>query len=279
MEKKRPAVQAVIFICMSLISLSFLYPLFFMLINSFKTKVLYYTYPFSIPLASDAIFENYQVMIGSFKIFRLFKNTAIIVIVSGVLLTIFAIFASYGFAKLDFKGKRPIYMGMLATMVIPGQVTMIPMYIMYSKVGLINNHWSVITIYLGTFVAGNILLMTSFFKGISGEMLEAAKIDGCGYFNTVRNVIIPMGIPAIMINIIFNAVGMWNDLLTPMIFLTKDKYRTVMPALANLIQGGQRASEPTLQMAGLLLSSLPMILVYLVFQRYIVKGITMGSIK
>lgn len=90
---------------------------------------------------------------------------------------------------------------------------LIPMYVIFAKANLINNLLSVILIYLSTFVAGNILLLTTYFKGISNEILEASRMDGCGFFQTIWNAIVPLGKPAIMINVIFNSIGMWNDLL------------------------------------------------------------------
>ena len=277
-SKKAPGIiiKSLIFVIQLILSLSFLYPLYFMFINSLKTRAGYGMSPFTLPTGSLQ-FKNYLTMISQFKILNLFKNTFIISCVTLVLLLLVGICASYAFSKLDFKGKKYVYIGIIITLFVPAQVTMIPMYVMFSKVNLINNFWSVILAYLAMFLPEAILLMTSNFRGIPGEMLEAGEIDGCNYFQTVWNVIIPMGKPAIFLTVIFYFILMWNDLFTPMVLLQKMEVRTVMIALATLMQ--RYTGDPPYQFAGLLMSSIPAILIYVVFQRYIIKGMTVGAIK
>lgn len=276
MSKRHPIIKVTIFIMLMLMTLSFIYPLYYMAINSVKTKTAYMTNPFSLPLGDLSII-NYITMISQFNILNNFKNSFIIASTSVILILMFAIFASYAFAKLRFTCKRPMYLLIISTMFIPGQVTMIPMYVAFAKVGLINSYWSVILAYLASSLPGTILLMTSNFRGISDEMIEAAKIDGCNYFQTIFNLIIPMGMSAIAISIVFSFIGFWNDLFTPMIFLQKMEMRTVVVALASIMS--RYSGDPPYQFAGLMLSTVPVLLVYIVFQRFIVKGLTVGSIK
>jgi ABC-type sugar transport system, permease component len=265
-----------IFILQLILAISFLYPLYYMFINSFKTRAEYGLSPFGFP-KWEIGFSNYVTMISQFKILNLFKNTFIIGVATIVLILVFGMFASYSFAKLKFRGQKAVYMGIIITLFVPAQVTMIPMYVMFSKVNLINNFWSVILSYLAIFLPEAIMLMTSNFKSIPDEMLEAAEMDGCKYFQTVRNVIIPMGKPAIILTIIFYFIIIWNDLFTPMILLQKMEARTVMVALATLM--ARYSGDPPFQFAGLMLSAIPAILVYMVFQRHIIKGMTVGAIK
>ena len=266
MEKRSILLKSSLFILLSLITLSFLYPMVFMLINSLKARADYYADPFALP-AGRLHFENYITMSSQFHILQLFRNTAFILKVTCVVVLVLSVFASYAFSKLQPKGKNVIFLCIIATMLIPAQVTLIPVYIMFSKVHLLNSPWSVILVYLAGFLPGNILLMTSFFKGISNEMIEAARIDGSGYFQIVRNVIVPMGLPVIIIIIlIFNAVSVWNDLFTPMFLLTKSESKTVMVALAGLVQ--RYNSDPPYQYAGLLLSSIPAILIYILLPSF-----------
>ena len=189
----------------------------------------------------------------------------------------FAICASYAFAKLEFRGRKAIYLAVIATMAVPVVVTLIPMYLMFSKVGLVNNLRSVIVAYVGFGIPSNILLMTSAFRGIPNPLLDTSKIDGCNYFQIILNVVIPMGRAIIVINIIFNALFMWNDLLLPIVFLQSRDVKTVMAGLASLMQ--KYGGEPTLQFAGLVLAALPMLIFYIFVQKFIVKGIVVGSIK
>ncbi len=267
-----------VLILLSLLTLSIsnLYPLFYMFMNSIKSRTDYFINPFSV-WGLKLTWDNYLTMISQFKILNLFKNSFIISFFSIMLLLCFGTVASYAFAKINFKGRNIIYLLVISTLFIPVQATIIPLYVLFSKVHLVNSHWSVIFMYVGMFIPEVILLMTSTFRGIPDDLIEAAKLDGAGYFDLIRYVIVPMGKPAIILCIIFYYIVTWNDLFTPMILLQSMDKRTVMVALAALLS--RYSGDPTFQFAGLVLASIPAILVYAVFQRYIIKGISLGATK
>lgn len=265
-----------IFLTLLVLSISNLYPFFYMFMNSIKSRTDYFVDPFSV-WGLKLTWENYLTMISQFKILNLFKNTFIISFFTIILLLSVGIVASYAFAKINFKGKNIIFLLVISTMFIPVQATIIPMYLFFSKLHLVNTSWSVIFMYVGMFIPEVILLMTSGFRGIPDELIEAAKLDGAGYFAVIRYVIIPMGKPAIILSIIFYFIVTWNDLFTPMILLQSMDKRTVMVALAALLS--RYSGDPTFQFAGLVLASIPAILVYAIFQRFIIKGISLGSAK
>ena len=268
--------NVLIFLTLLALSISNLYPLFYMFMNSIKSRTDYYVNPFSV-WGLKLTSENYLTMISQFKILNLFKNSFIISLFSIILLLCFGIFASYAFAKINFRGRNIIYLLVISTLFIPVQATIIPLYVLFSKVHLVNTYWSVIFMYVGMFLPEVILLMTSTFRGIPDEMIEAAKLDGAGYFDIIRYVIIPMGRPAIILCVIFYYIVTWNDLFTPMILLQSMDRRTVMVALAALLS--RYSGDPTFQFAGLVLASIPAILVYALFQRYIIKGISLEATK
>jgi ABC-type glycerol-3-phosphate transport system permease component len=265
-----------VFVILLGLSISNLYPFFYMLLNSVKSRIDYFVRPFSVR-GLELTWDNYRTMISQFKILNLFKNSLFISFFTIVLLLCLGIVASYAFAKLRFKGKDVIYLLIISTMFIPVQATIIPLYVFFSRLGLVNSGWSVIFIYVGMFIPEVILLMTSGFRGIPDELIEAAKLDGAGYFDVIRYVIVPMGRPAILLCVIFYFIVTWNDLFTPMILLQSMDKRTVMVALAALLS--RYSGDPTFQFAGLVLASIPAILVYVFFQRYIVKGISLGATK
>jgi ABC-type glycerol-3-phosphate transport system permease component len=265
-----------IFLVLIVLTVSFLYPLYFMLINSLKTRNEYFVNPFALPHEGLQLI-NYTTMISQFKIFTLFKNTFIISAGTVLLILAVGILASYAFAKLRFKGKSVLFVAVLMTMFVPSQVTIIPLFVSFSKMGLVNTYLSVILAYLALFLPEAILLMTANFRGILDEMVEAAEIDGCTYLQKIWNVIVPMGRAAIFLSIIFYFIMSWNDLFTPMILLTRMDKRTVMVALAALM--GRYSGTPTYQFAGLLLSAVPALVVYFIFQRNIIRGLSMGAIK
>jgi ABC-type glycerol-3-phosphate transport system permease component len=274
--RRRKLKGILVSLLLAVLTVSFLYPLYYMLINSLKTRTDFFTNQFSLP-GAPLQFVNYTTMISQFKILNLFKNSFIISAFTVVGLLIIGTFASYVFAKYRFKGRSVIYVAVLATMFIPSQVTIIPLYVLFSKIGLVSTYWSVVFAYLALFLPECILLMTANFRSIIDELLEAAEIDGCGYLQRVWNVVIPMGRAAVFLSIIFYFIMSWNDLFTPMIFLQSMEKRTVMVALAALM--GRYTGAPTLQFAGLLLSAVPALIVYIIFQKNIIKGLSLGSIK
>lgn len=268
--------NSLIFFVLLALSIANLYPLFFMFYNSLKSREDYLISPFSLTGLS-LTWDNYVTMISQFRILNLFKNSFIISFFTIMLLLAFGIVASYAFAKLRFRGINIIYLLVISMMFIPVQVTIIPLYMIFSKVHLVNTYWSVIFTYVGMFLPEAILLMTSTFRGIPDEMIEAAELDGAGYFAILRYVVIPMGMPAIILTVIFYFIVTWNDLFTPMVLLQSMDVRTVMVALAALIS--RYTGDPTYQFAGLIFAAIPAILIYAVFQQYIIKGISAGSAK
>lgn len=265
-----------IFLLLFGLVISNLYPFFYMVLNSIKSRTEYFVNPFSV-WGLDLTWDNYKTMISQFRILDLFRNSFVISFFTIILLLCIGIVASYAFAKLRFRGKNLIYLLIISTMFIPVQATIIPLYVMFSKIRLVNTSWSVIFVYVGMFTPEVILLMTSGFRGIPDELIEAAKLDGAGYFDVVRYIIIPMGRPAIILCVIFYFIVTWNDLFTPLILLQSMDKRTVMVALASLMS--RYSGDPTFQFAGLVLAAIPAILVYTLFQRYIVKGISLGATK
>lgn len=269
--------RAVIILILTALAISFLYPIFYMFNNSLKNLTEYYVSPFALFNLSAPKWENFESMITQFKIIRLLRNSFIVSFFTVVILIAAGTLASYAFAKIKFPAHDTIYLGFLVTLFVPAQVTMIPMYINFAKVGLVNNWTGVVIANVAMFLPETVMLMTAQFKGIPNEIIEAATIDGCGFFGRLRNVVIPMGWPAISLTIIFFFINSWNDLFTPMIMLKSMDKRTVMVALNQLI--GRFTGNPPFQFAGLVLAALPAIIVYIFLQKSIVNGMSMGAIK
>ena len=268
--------KLIIFLVQLTIGLSFLYPLYFMVINSLKNRPGYYTNPFALPRAPLQL-ANFSAMVSQFKILLLFRNSFVICLVTLALLILLGVLASYAFSKLRFRWSKPVYLGIIITLFIPAQVTMIPMYVLFARAGLVDTYWGVSLAYLAQFIPEVIMLMTANFRSIPNEIIEASEIDGCSYWQVVRHVILPTGRAAVFLTIIFYFIIMWNDLFIPMVLLRRMDLRTVMVALAGLI--ARYTGDPPYQFAGLLLSAIPALLVYVTFQQYIIKGLTVGAIK
>lgn len=275
MKIKNKKLNVVIFLALVLLTLTYLYPLYYMAINTFKDSTEYFIDKFSPPQRLD--WTNYRVMISQFNILHYFGNSFAIALGVVVFVTILGVLAAYGFSKLPFKGSDTVYLLMVLTMMIPGHVTIIPMYTLFAKLGLNNTRRGIILCYLAIALPSAIMLLTANFRSIPNELLESASIDGCNYFQKILHIIIPVGKTSIILNAIFNFIWTWNDLFMPTILLQKNEVKTAMVALSSLVSRYSR--DPTLQLTGLFLCAFPTLIVYCFCQKYIVKGIAMGSLK
>lgn len=277
MRKRKPLRPAAIpiFLVFMAFSATFIFPFYYMFMNAFKTTPEYYKSAFKLPEHFDWI--NFATMISQFHI-QINMLNSLFISASTVLLTaLLGLVASYVFAKRPFRGSNALYLAIIFSMFMPGQVTLIPLYFLYSDLNLINSPFAVIICFLAASIPSSIMLMTAYFKGIPNEICEAAIIDGCGFFGVIRNVIYPMGKPAIAVNATFVFLRTWNDFLTPLVLLTKKESQTVVVALSALVSRYQ--SDPPYQMAGLAIATIPAIAMYLFFQKYLVEGVNAGSIK
>ncbi|OGU72731.1 MAG: sugar ABC transporter permease, partial [Ignavibacteria bacterium RBG_16_34_14] len=183
--------------------------------------------------------------------------------------------AGYAFAKYRFKGKNQLFNLLLSSMIIPSQVTMLPLFLMLKSMGLINTYMAIIIPGLANIFG--IFLIRQYVMSIPDSLLEAARIDGATDFQIYRRVIIPLATPILVTLAIFTFLGTWNDFLWPLIALTDNSMYTLPVALANLM--GEHTKDPELMMAGSVLTIIPVIIVFLVLQKYYIRGIMMGSVK
>lgn len=276
-KKKKITIPTILLmLLMAVIAFTFVYPFYYLFINSIKaTSLDFYKSPFSWP-ENGATLKTYQTMIEGFKIFRYFGSTLIVVIGTIVLITPLSICTAFTFAKYRFRGSNFWYLMMVAAMTVPAQITIIPIFIAFGKLGLVNNYSGMILLNMGM-ICSTVVMMTSYFRGIPNELLDSARLDGCGYFRTIWNIVVPIGKPAITIQTILNVNVIWNNLFSSRIILQKQNVKMIMPAIADLV--GKYEGEPTYMFAGMLLAVLPTLLVYLVFQKQIVRGVLAGSVK
>ena len=247
----------IIVVLLIALAIAFLYPLFFLLINSLKDRIGYLKDPLGLP--KELNFENYISLFKSFGLMKYVGNSMIICVVSIGLTLCISVFAAYAFARLRFSGK------------------MIPLFVMFSKMGLTDSRLGLILVTTASLVPGTILLLRSNFFSIPKEMFEAARLDGAGYFGVVWNVLVPMAAPSIAISSVFNFLAVFNDMFRPMILISSSEKKTLAVALSSFVN--QRASNITFVFAGMFVSAMLTLIVYLIFSKYIVKGLTVGSVK
>ncbi|MDY6867281.1 MAG: carbohydrate ABC transporter permease [Chloroflexota bacterium] len=202
-------------------------------------------------------------------------NTAFLAVTVAIAQAVFGSMAAYAFARLKFAGRDLVFNFMLATMMIPGAVTLIPAYVLMTKLKLINTYWSLIL--PGLVGASSIFMLTQFFKSIPDELEEAAIIDGATHMQIFRKVIIPLARPAILTVLILQFQGMWNAFLTPLLYLNSpDKY--VLNVALSIFQQ-QYKTQWNLTLVGAMFNAIPIMILFFIFNRYYIEGVAYTGIK
>jgi len=183
--------------------------------------------------------------------------------------------AGFAFAKYRFAGRDKLFKLLMASMVIPAQVTMLPLFLMLNKMGLVNTYFGVIIPGLASIFG--IFLIRQYALSIPDSLIEAARMDGAGDFRIYWSVILPLCKPILITLAIFTFMGTWNDFLWPLIIMTDDAMYTLPVALAGL--AGEHVQDTELMMAGAVMTVLPVLLVFLALQKYYISGIMAGSVK
>ena len=249
------------------------FPFIWMVTSSLKPQSESIDYPPTI-LPQAPTLEYYQTLFTELDFGRYLLNTVIVVLISYVGLILMAM-AGYAFAKFEFRGKRWMFFLVLATLMIPVQVTMIPTYLIINSLNLTN---TLIGIALPTLVSGfSIFLFRQFMTTIPTEMLEAARLDGAGEFRTFWQIVLPMSKPILAVQVVLTFIAGWNSFLWPLILSSDQKLYTLSVGLNLLNQ--QLAVNPSLQMAGASVMVVPILIVFIIFQRYVIQGFALSGLK
>lgn len=249
-------------------------PFVWMLSTSFKgTKDIFRYPPQWIPV--QPTLDNYSRLFSTVNIARPLMNTVITAVLITVLSLLVCSMAGYAFAKFEFPGKNALFMGVLGTLMIPGQITMIPVFLLLKRLGLLNSYAGLIL--PGIASAFGIFFMRQFMITLPNELLEAAWIDGAGEFFTFYRIVLPLCKPALATLGILNFTGSWNNFLWPLIISTDESMYTLPVAVANL--AGQYATEYGLQMAGSVMVIMPIVVFFMFAQQWFMEGVAMTGMK
>jgi multiple sugar transport system permease protein len=224
---------------------------------------------------SEPTLASYRELFTRGDIARNLINSLGLALAATALSLAFNVTAGYAFAKLRFTGRDLIWKLLLGVMLIPGQVAMIPLFLMLKQIGLVNSYAGVLIPSLAN-VFG-IFLVRQYALSIPDELLEAARIDGAGEWRIFRSVVLPVLRPVLVTLAIFAFLGSWNDFLWPLIVLADDARQTLPVALAALAR--EHAADNELMMAGAVVTILPVLVVFLALQRYYIHGLLAGSVK
>ena len=220
-------------------------------------------------------FSQYIYLFERINIGRYFLNSLILSVSVTVVSLVVNSLAGFVFAKFTFRGKQPLFTILLSSMIIPGQVTMLPVFLLLKKLGFLNTYFGIIIPGMASIFA--IFLIRQYVKGIPDSLLDAARIDGANNFMIYWRIIMPLAMPVLVTLALFTFMGTWNDFLWPLIVMTKQDMYTLPVALANLM--GEHAPDPELMMAGSVIIILPVLLIFIFLQKYYIRGIMIGGIK
>lgn len=254
-------------------SLAFI-PLLWMVITAFTQPTLTMKFPPDI-IPKDPSLENFADLFSRKVLFRWTLNSIIVAGTVTIVQVFFCAMAGYSLAKKRFPGRKAIFAVYISSMMIPTQVTLVPLYIIVAKFGLVNTYAGLILPAISA--PFGVFLMRQFMLSVPSEMLEAARIDGAGEFRTFMKIVLPISKPALAVLGIFTFVAQWNSFLWPLIITNTNEMRTLQAGLS-LIQE-EVPMQYSYLMAAATFAAIPMIIVFFSFQKYFLRGITVGSVK
>lgn len=275
-KKKSSAVlrRVLLYIVLILIAVIMVVPFLWMLSTSLKTQYDAVKIP-PVWIPDPPRWENYVKLFTEQPMFQFMLNTIKIVffVVLGQLF--FSSLAAYSFARISFKGRNVVFFFYIATLMVPGQVTMIPTYLMFAKAGLTDNHLALIL--PAFFSAFGVFLLRQFFMSLPRELEEAAEIDGCNPFMTYWRIMLPLVVPAMLTLGVFTLMDTWNDYMGPLIYLSSPEKYTMTLGIAYF--KGVYTTQWNLVMAGSIVSVVPILIAYLCAQKYFIEGIAFSGVK
>lgn len=252
-------------------SIAFIYPLIWLISASLKPK----SQVFDNRLIPETIqWSNFVEVWNAGPVLRWLVNSGVVSLMAAVAVTLSSALVAFGFAYFRFRLRGPLFGLVLATMMLPGAVTMIPVYLIWHQLGMVDTQ---VPLWAGNLFgsAFYIFLMRQFFLGIPRELFEAARIDGCSNFGLFRRIALPLCRPALIIVFIFEIQASWSDLLKPLIYLQTEEYFTMPRGLKQIVDGFALSGEYhwEIAMAATLVATLPMIVVFALGQRYFMEGL------
>lgn len=265
----------VVAIPMSLLALATIYPLLFTANVAMKTRRDYILDRFSL---TDALrWENISTAWNSVGLGRYFANSLLVVTSSVILLLLLGSMAGFALSQLRFRGSSVLFLGCLAGLFVPFQVIMVPLARIMADTALIDTYPGLVLVYVAQFLPFTVFLMTSYYRGIPPEIIDAARIDGNSVYGVYRRIMLPLGTPALLSVGILNALFCWNDVLMSLVMMPSADHRTLMVGVTSL-RGRCSDDIPTFA-SGVLIAAIPVLVVYLFLQRQIADGVAAGSTK
>jgi raffinose/stachyose/melibiose transport system permease protein len=260
---------------MMLVSAFVLIPIVMVLLGSFKTVPEFFTSPYGLPEQFD--FFNYRKAWDEANLQTATKNTVIATVFGVVFSTALACLASYGLARFPFRGRLALRMLFIGGLVVPVQLIILPIFIMFRQADLLGSIWSLVLVYSVFGIPLGVLVLTGFFAVLPRDLEDAARIDGASHFQVFWRIMLPLTRPAIAAVVILNGVWMWNDFFLGLILLTRPASQTLPVGIMTF--RGTYTTEWGLIFASVTISILPVVGAYLLLSRQFIAGLTAGSVK
>lgn len=274
-HKKAVLGKVIVYVILILIALAMVVPFLWMLSASIKSdREVFQMSPF-VWIPENPKWSNYVDIWTKIPFGKFVQNTVFLTIVVTLLQLLTSSFAAYSFAKLNFRHKNALFLAYIATIAMPWQVYMVPQFIMMRSMGL--NDKLLAMICLQAFSAFGVFMMKQFYEDIPDDLCEAARIDGMSEYRIYASIMLPLSKPALSTLTIFTFVATWNDYLGPLIYLKTQEKKTIQLGLKMFIS--QYSSDYGLIMAGSVLSLIPVVIVFLVLQKYFVEGVASTGLK
>ena len=269
---RRRAGRVAVLLALLAVAATTLYPFWYMAANSLKTNAEYLRSQYSLPPGLHL--ANFVLLRDNVGVFGALGNSAFVVITAVAASTAISALASFALAKVPFTLSGPVFTLIIGMLLVPGQVLLVPLYLFFSQLHLIDNYASLICVYTATALPLGVFLLTANFRAVPDEMIEAARMDGASIGRTFVSIVLPTARPAVVTLAVLSFLNMWNELLLALLLIPAEAKRLLTPALTALV-GNYVTNEPLL-LSGLLVNTLPTIIVLIVFARYIVSGTTLG---
>ncbi len=267
--------RTLIYLVLAVLALGFVYPIALMVIDAFKTTPEIFRQPFALP--SRVGLETFR-EVWRRAHFGLYLRNSILV-TGGSLLVLLACAApsAYAIARYRFPARGLVFLFFLAGIMVPIRLGILPLYLLMKHLSLLDTPFSLIFTYAASGMPMSVFLLSTFFRALPGDLEDAARIDGCGEYRIFWSVMLPLVRPAVATVTIVNVVPWWNDFFFPLLFLQSNTWKTV--PLGMQIFFGQHLTNWSLVFAGMLMASLPLLVVYLVMSRQFISGLTSGALK
>jgi multiple sugar transport system permease protein/raffinose/stachyose/melibiose transport system permease protein len=264
---RRRVSRTAIFAVLCFVGVVMLFPFAYMTLISFQSYDQYIA-------GSGYSLDSWNLLFQILPVAQELLNSTVVTAGAIAIIVTVSTMGGFAFAKLGYPGSASIFLLLISGLMIPLQSMIIPEFVNIANLGLINQYPGAILVYAAIGAPFATFLMTTYFRGVPSELIEASLMDGASYWQIFRRIMLPLAVPAIITVVVLQFIQIWDDLLIGLLFLQTPDVRTITVGLATL-QSSHVVNVPTL-MAGSIVSALPAIIVFLAFQRYLVRGLTMG---